>query len=208
MNFNSENETNTNNKEVNMNENAKQVIISENETNTNNNETNTNNKEVNMNENAKQVIVDYVNRIKYEVTERQLAELAGCATPLSEEEFVDWHAKIDELDLSRCGEWSKGEVAAQLRSILHRVLDVTRMVSGKVVRIGKRIVKWIFSLLDRYPSTVAAALVMAALAFIAAHIPVLRYVLLPIVQCVAVGLVGLIFILECVRGVDVAVANK
>ena len=169
---------------------------------------NTNNKEVNMNENAKQVIIDYVNRIKYEVTEQQLAELAGCATPLSEEEFVDWHAKIDELDLSRCGAWSKGEVAAQLRSILHRVLDLTRMVGGRVVRIGKRIIKWIFSLLARYPSTVTAAVVMAALAFIAAHIPVIHYVLLPIVQCVAVGLVGLIFIFECVRGVNVAVANK
>ena len=193
----SKSENNTNDQEVNMNENSNSE-----------NKINTNNKEINMNENAKQVIVDYVNRIKYEVTEQQLAELAGCATPLSEEEFVDWHAKIDELDLSRCGAWSKGEVAAQLRSILHRVLDVTRMVSGRVVRIGKRIVKWIFSLLDRYPSTVAAALVMAALAFIAAHIPVLRYVLLPIVQCVAVGLVGLIFILECAQGVDVAVANK
>ncbi len=164
------------------------------------NEINTNNKEINMNENAKQVIIDYVNKIKYEVTERQLEELAGCATPLSEEEFIDWHAKIDELDLSRCGAWSKGEVAAQLRSILHRVLDVTRMVSGRVVRIGKRIVKWIFSLLDRYPSTVSAALVMAVLAYIAAHVPVLRYVLLPIVQVVAVGLVGFIFISECVRG--------
>lgn len=166
------------------------------------NEINTKDKEVNMDENAKQVIIDYVNRIKYEVTEQQLAELAGSATPLSEEEFIDWHAKIDELDLSRCGAWSKGEVAAQLRSILHRVLDVTRKVSGRIVRIGKRIVKWIFSLLDRYPSTVSAALVMAALAYIAAHVPVLRYVLLPIVQVVAVGLVGFIFISECVRGVS------
>jgi xanthosine utilization system XapX-like protein len=82
------------------------------------------------------------------------------------------------------------------------------MVGGRAVRIGKRIVKWIFSLLNRYPSTVAAALVMAALAYIAAHIPVLRYVLLPIVQGVAVVLVGLIFCLESVRGVDVVVANK
>ena len=49
---------------------------------------------------------------------------------------------------------------------------------------------------------------MAALAFIAAHIPVLRYILSPIVQTVAVGLVGLIFIMESVRGVDVAVVNR
>ena len=169
-------------------------------------EISTNNKEVNMNE--KQVIIDLVNKIKYEVTDQQLAELAGCATPLSEVEFVDWHAKIDELDLSKCGSWSKGEVAAQLRALLHRVLDVTRMVSGRVVRIGKRIVKWIFSLLDRYPSTVSAALVMAALAFVAAHIPLLHYVLLPIVQVAAVGLVGLVFLSESVQGVNVTVANN
>jgi len=151
----------------------------------------------------KKMIVDLVNKIKYEVTDAQRAELAGCATPLSEAEFVDWHARIDDLKLTD-GEcpWFKGEMAAQTRALLHRVVDVTREIGGRTVRIGKRVVKWIFALLERYPATLAAAVVMAALCFVVAQIPYLGVVLLPIAQAVAAGIVGLVFIGESIHGMS------
>jgi len=165
------------------------------------------NEEITMNE--KKTIIDLVNKIRYEVTEEQLAELAGCATPIGDAEFVDWHDRIDNLELaSGGGSWLKGETAAQLRELLHRVVDVTRKIGGKAVRIGKRIVKWIFAMLGRFPTTVAAAVVMAALAFVIGQIPYLGVVLLPIAKLVAAGIVGLVFLNECVTGMRIQAAVR
>lgn len=153
-----------------------------------------------MNE-EKKMIVDLVNKIKYEVTEEQMAILAGNATPLSQAEFVDWHAKIDGLNLSTGGDsWFTGEMSAQLRALLHRIVGMVREIGGKAVPIGKRIIKWLFSVIERYPKTFKAAVIMAALAFLVAHIPIVHYLLLPIVQVVAVCVIGYIFISEYVEG--------
>jgi len=155
---------------------------------------NTNNEKENaMNE--KKMIIDLVNKIKYEVTEEQLAELAGCATPLSNAEFVDWEARIDALDLTDGGRSVfRSEIAAQLRALLHRILEMTREIGGKVIPLGKRLIRWIFSLLDRYPNTMTAALIMAALNYFVAQIPYLGVVLLPLMQAVSAGVIGLVFI--------------
>ena len=156
----------------------------------------------------KKVIVDLVNKIKYEISAEQLAELSCRATPLSEAEFVDWHDRIDDLQLvtSSTGArtWLSGKQLAQLRALLHRIADVTRQIGGRTVCVGKRVIKWILSMIARYPSTVAATLVMAALAFLASSVPFLGQVLLPIVQVVAVCFVGLIFISESVMGLGVS----
>ncbi len=152
---------------------------------------------------AKTTIIDLVNKIKYEITPEQLAELSGCATPLQQAEFVDWHARIDALDLSRGPSWTKGEVASQLRALLHGVLDMTRTVGGKVVRIGKRIVKWILTVIERYPQTFAVTVVLAALSYLVANIPFLGVVLFPIMQLVAAGLIVYVFLNECVRGITI-----
>lgn len=158
--------------------------------------------------NEKKMIVDLVNKIKYEVSESQMAELSGCATPLSEAEFVDWHEKIDELKLGSDGAntWLSGRQIAQLRSLMHRIADKTCQIGGRAVQIGKRVIKWIFSLFERYPGTVKAMLVMAAIAFVVAHIPLLHYVLLPVVQLVAMWLIGYAFISECVENMSAAPA--
>ncbi len=166
---------------------------------------NTNNQTTNGNitMDVKTMIVDLVNKIKYEVTPEQLAELSGSATPLSKAEFVDWHAKIDALDLNKGPSWMNGEYTSQLRAFLHQVLDVTHNVGGKVVRIGKRIIKWIFMLIERYPDTFRAAVVLAALSYLVANIPFLGALLLPIMQLVAVGIIGFVFLGECVRNVNI-----
>lgn len=166
----------------------------------------------NFAEENKKAIIDLVNRIKYEVTEAQLAELAGCASPLSEVEFVDWHDRIDDLQLATSSTgartWLSGKQLAQLRALLHRIADVTRQIGGRAVCVGKRVIKWILSMIARYPSTVAATLVMAALAFLASSVPFLGSVLLSIVQVVAVCFVGLIFISESVTGLNVSYAEN
>ena len=51
----------------------------------------------------KKVLVDLVNKIRYEVTDEQLAELAGNAASSADNEFVDWHARINRLDLRGAG---------------------------------------------------------------------------------------------------------
>ena len=150
-----------------------------------------------MNTDTRNIIVDLVNKIKYEVTEEQMAELSGSATPLDEAEFVDWRAKIDDLDLSGGHDgWFSAEMAAQLREALHRILQATHKIGGKAVKIGRRIIKWIFSMLERFPRTAKTLVIMAALAFLVAQIPVLHYILLPIVQIAGIFIVGNAFLSE------------
>ena len=154
-----------------------------------------------MNEQKKQII-DLVNKVKYEVSEQQLAELAGCATPLSQAEFVDWHEKIDELDLTGGPSWLNGEAAAQLRVILHRVTDLTREVGGRMVAIGKRVIKMVFEMIQRFPRTAKALMVMAVLLFFIAHVPLIGPLLQPIVTAVCMVVGGLTFLDECIRNMS------
>ena len=155
------------------------------------------NEEATMNE--KKIIIDLVNKIKYTVTEEQMAELAGSAVPLTQAEFVDWHAKIDEMDMSGGPAWLNGEVKARLREALHRIADLIREVGGRMIPIGRRILRFVLEMVKRYPGTAKALVIMAALSFLVAHIPLLHYVLLPIVQVVGVLVVGLVFLNEHVR---------
>lgn len=158
-----------------------------------------------MNKQKKQII-DLVNKIRREVTEEQMSVLAGDATSSGDKEFVDWHEKIDDLTLgtssSGARSWLNGDQLAQLRALLHRMADLTGWVGGRLVSIGKRAVKFLFELIKRYPATVKATLVMAVIAFLVAHIPLLGLVLAPIVHAVAMGIVGFIFIVESVRNLN------
>ena len=155
-----------------------------------------------MNEQKKQII-DLVNKVKYEVSEQQMAELAGCATPLSEAEFVDWHGKVDELDLTGGPSWLDGEAAAQLRALLHRVTDLTREIGGRMVAVGKRVIKMVFEMIQRFPRTAKALMVMAVLMFLVAHVPLIGPLLQPIVTAVCMVVGGMTFLDECIQNVGV-----
>lgn len=159
-----------------------------------------------MKKDNKKIIIDLVNKIKYEVTEEQMAELSGCATALSDFEFADWHARIDNLDLSSGHSGRSGdEMSAQLRELLHRIVSMTREIGGRAVKIGKRIIKWIFAMLERFPRTAKALVILAALAFIVANIPLLHYILLPVVQVVGTCIIGYILLVESIGNVAVHV---
>ena len=154
-----------------------------------------------MNTQKKQII-DLVNKIKYEVSEQQMAELAGCAKPLSEAEFVDWHEKIDELDLTGGPSWMNGEIAAQLRAVLHRVADWAREVGGKMVPVGKRIMEFAREMVRRFPKTSKALVMLAVMAFVVAHIPLVGGLLQPIVISVGMAITGLIFLNESLHNLS------
>ena len=150
----------------------------------------------------KKALVDLVNKIRYEVTDEQLAELAGRGSSLADTECVDWHAWINRLNLREAGRWLGGRGAARLRAFLHRVLGLTRKVGGKTVCIGKRLIRWIASLLGRFPSTTAAAVVIAALIFAFGQIPLFGQILLPIVQLFGAALLGHVFLKELFVGLN------
>ena len=150
----------------------------------------------------KKVLVDLVNKIRYEVTDEQLAELAGKGVSLADTECVDWYAWINRLDLREARRWLGSRGAAHLRAFLHRVLDLTRKVGVKTVCIGKRLIRWIESLLGRFPSTTAAAVVIAALIFAFGQIPFLGSLLLPIVQLFGAALLGYVFLKELFVGLN------
>lgn len=155
-----------------------------------------------MNKQKKQII-DLVNKIKYEVTEQQMAELAGCATPLSEAEFVDWHEKIDEMDLAGGSGWLNSEAVAQLRAALHRLTDMTREIGGRMVAIGKRAIKMLFDMIQRFPRTTKVLMVMAMLLFFIAHVPFIGPLLQPIVSAVCMVVGGLTFLDECFQNMSI-----
>ncbi len=152
--------------------------------------------------NAETMIDDFKNKIKLEVTPELLAELSGSTTPPQERGFVDWHAKIDEIDLTNGPSWMDGELNAQLRELLHRVLDLTHTIGDETMRIGKRIINWIFSLKERYPKTFWAVVVLAVLSFLVSGIPLLNLLLLPILTLVAKGLICYVAVSEVIRSIN------
>lgn len=151
--------------------------------------------------NDKKMIIDLINKIKYEVSEQQMAEIAGCATPLSEAEFVDWHEKIDELDMTGGPSWLNGEAVAQLRALLHRMTDLTSEIGGRMVAVGKRAIKMVFEMIQRFPRTAKALMVMAVLLFFVAHVPLIGPLLQPIVTAVCMVVGGMTFLDECIQNV-------
>ena len=145
----------------------------------------------------KKVIVDLIEKMEYDVSGQQLEELSACARPLTQAEFVDYRRQLDELDLESDGASGLGaEVLAQLRALLRRVSEATREIGGRVVRIGKRIIKFVLEMTRRYPRTAKALVIMAALSFLVGQIPLIRHVLVPIVQGVGMVIAGFIFINE------------
>ena len=150
-----------------------------------------------MEENETRTIIDLVNKMKYKVSERQMAELAGCATPLTQAEFCDWHAKIDEMDLSSDDRsWINDEVVARFRATLHQVADMSREVGGRIVRYGKRIVEFVMDAIRRYPRTVKALVVVAVLMLMASLIPIIGGLVQALVMFIGGGVVLLRFIGE------------
>lgn len=153
------------------------------------------------NTNDQTIINDLADAMRRETTEAEKAYLAGEAAPSGKPKFFDWHAAIDNLKLTGDDSWFKSEQAAQLRKVLHRVADMTRKVGGKTVAIGKRLLAFIFEQIQRYPMTLSAIVVLAALNFFALTVPLIGPALSMIIHSVGTLIVGFVFAGESVLNV-------
>ncbi len=130
------------------------------------------NKEVNMTQEEKKVVADLFKKVNAELTPEKRAELSGTAASCDACGFVDYHEKIDNMRLQTKGySWMNGETARRIREILHRLVGMTRTVGGKVVRIGHRIVNWIFSMVARFPASLSAALLIVLICLVIKSVP-------------------------------------
>ena len=95
-----------------------------------------------------------------------------------------------------------------VNKILHRAADAIRKVGGKTVCVGKRLLRWTVLQLGRFPSTVAAAVVIAVLIVAFGQIPFLGQLLLPVALLFGATLLGYVFLKELFMGLNRERADK
>lgn len=144
---------------------------------------------------------DIICGMKRAFTPKQREYLEGRGESGAGVRFRDWHEWIDNLQLATGGDcpWLKSETTAMLREALHRIADLTHRVGGRAVRIGARVIEFIFEQICRYPNTLVVAVVMAAICFLVSSIPLMGWLLGPIVNAVGLGIVCVVFFGEIAR---------
>jgi len=151
-----------------------------------------------MNKNNQTTLQDIIDDMKRVFTQKDREYLEGRGVAHASVRFRDWHEWINSLKLTTGSDcpWFKSETAAKLRADLHRIADRTHRVGGRALRFGVRIMEFIAAQIAHYPSTLVVAVVMAAIWFLASSIPILGYILGPIVAALSVAIVGVVFLSE------------
>ena len=163
--------------------------------------------DVKMTQEEKDLVADLSRQVNAELTPAKVSELSGEAASHEDDGFVDYHEKIDELKLPTKGvSWMNGQTARQIREALHRLVGLTRKVGGKVVRIGRRIVNWIFSVLDRFPRSVGAIVLVVLIGALLGAIPLIGGLVSCLFQIPALYAAGALVFLEA--GADLWIAVK
>ena len=161
----------------------------------------------NISQAGKTMIAEYVQRVMSETSDEQWAELRGGASMSGAPVFADLQSEIDKMKLTSKGcSWLKDTTAAQVREILHRVSKLTYKVGGKVVRIGRRIVNWIFSVLDRFPRSVGAIVLVVLIGALLGAIPLIGGLVSCLFQIPALYAAGALVFLEA--GADLWIEVK
>ena len=156
-----------------------------------------NEEDVKMTQEEKMVVADLFKKVNDELTPTKLAELSGNSASREDDVFVDYHEKIDELKLPTEGvSWMNGRTAGQLRAALHRLVDLTHKVGGKVVRVGRRIVRWFLSMLERFPMSMGAIVLVVLISVALNAIPWVGCVLSCLFQIPALYAVGALVFVE------------
>lgn len=155
------------------------------------------NEYVKMTQEEKVVVADLFKKVNAELTPEKLAELSGDTASREDEVFVDYHEKVDELKLPTEGvSWLNGRTAGQLRAALHRLVDLTHKVGGKVVCVGRRIVRWFLSMLERFPMSMGAIVLVVLISVALNAIPWVGGVLSCLFQIPALYAVGVLVLAE------------
>ena len=144
------------------------------------------------------VVADLVGKLKREMQNLRLQTFTGDDSPFAEADRIDWHARIDQLNLGE-NRWLSPARKAKLREILHRVADLTIKTGDRVVCVGKRIVMWLIDLLRRYSNTCEAVVITAGLVFVASNIPFLGSILVPCIKMYAVYFIGIQLVRDIAR---------
>ena len=73
------------------------------------------------------------------------------------------------------------EVPSEAKSILYSLRSFTVEIGGVLVKIGKRVLEVLLYVLEKYPATVIGTLVGAVLGYMVSTIPIIGWLLSPIV---------------------------
>ena len=73
----------------------------------------------------------------------------------------------------------------------------------RMVAVGKRVIKMVFEMIQRFPRTAKALMVIAVLMFLVAHVPLIGPLLQPIVTAVCMVVGGMTFLDECIQNMGV-----
>jgi len=107
----------------------------------------------------------------------------GCETKLHGTEMDAEGAVNETKRTTGLAEWIQSlDVPQWVKDALERVRNFVVVVKDKVVLVGGRILRFVRSVAERCPDTALTVLVFAALAWLAASVPVLNALLLPIVM--------------------------
>jgi len=68
-------------------------------------------------------------------------------------------------------------MCAKLRDVLHEIRSITAKIGGEVLKIGLRVLHFIFKAIDMYPNTACGLLIIACIHGIARSIPFFGHLL-------------------------------
>lgn len=98
----------------------------------------------------------------------------------NENPFFDYDSEIDNLDFNRAADGTiiqdkkqrlSGEQAAILREVLHDLRDASIFIGGNAVKVGIKILDFIFESLKLFPHVAAGLIIIAILHHIASGVP-------------------------------------
>lgn len=103
--------------------------------------------------------------------------------------------KMSEFEMSEAGIKKlidNLDISADAKAILHRISSVTIRAGEFVLRIGKKILDYVCSILNAFPTATFAMVFGAIIGYLIASIPILGVVLGPVVTPILMAL-GLVF---------------
>jgi hypothetical protein len=98
--------------------------------------------------------------------------------------------------------WTSGKTIRRLKTpewlkrLLLAIRDSTVWFGGQLVATGKNFVEIVLECLGRYPTTASVVIITAGLVWITSHVPVLAWLLMPVVSAVGCAIALSVFSFE------------
>lgn len=116
--------------------------------------------------------------------------------------FRNYKREIDDINFNQTydgknvakKQWLSPEIASNLRSVLHEICNVTKVIGKEIVAVGKKIIDYILEALRYFPNTGAGVVIIALLHGIVNAIPFLGGLLQSLLLPIDIAIVGGSFI--------------